>query len=262
MTKRPSLPTAAPDEEERRDSILQDDAFIWPHRPLRSGGADRSTFRFVGRVRAEIFLDARLLAFEAAQVIKLRAAHFSVALDDDGIDGRAVRLEHALDAGAVRNLAHRERGVEAGVLARDAHAFVRLHALAIAFLDLDVDDHRVARAELRQLAGHLRGFELLNEIAHDAHQLMSSSSLSDRVGAPTRFALPANARSVRGEILPATCALPCPLPRAPADPVGATTFVPATACGASGGSPRDRLKAAPAAHRPRRRARDACSADN
>src|SRR5262249_53017287 len=126
-------------------------------RPKADRG-DTSTFRVVGRVRAEVFLDARLLAFEAAQVIELRAAHLAVTLDDDRVDRRAVRLEHALDARAVRDLAHRECRVEARVLARDHDAFVRLHALAVAFLDLDVDDDRVARAELRHLAGPLRGF--------------------------------------------------------------------------------------------------------
>ena len=64
----------------------------------------------------------------------------------------AVGLEHALDAEAVRDLAHGEGGVQAGVLLGDDHAFVGLHALAVAFLDLDVDDDGVAGAEVGQLA--------------------------------------------------------------------------------------------------------------
>src|SRR5690606_34333522 len=95
-------------------------------------------------VAGEVLLDARLLAFQAAQVVQLAGADGATALDLDRVDGRAVRLEHALDAVAVRNLAHGERGVEAGVLLADDHALVGLDALAVAFLDLDVDDDGVA----------------------------------------------------------------------------------------------------------------------
>src|SRR5688500_206454 len=101
-------------------------------------------------VRAEIFLDAGSLAFQATQVVQLRAAHLAATLQHHRLDRRAVRLEHALDAGAVRDLAHGEGRVQARVLARDDHAFVGLHALAVAFLDLHVDDHGVARARPRR----------------------------------------------------------------------------------------------------------------
>src|SRR5690606_12093322 len=70
-------------------------------------------------VAGEVFLDARLLAFQAAQVVQLAGADGAAALDLDRVDGRAVRLEHALDAVAVRDLAHGEGGVEAGVLLAD-----------------------------------------------------------------------------------------------------------------------------------------------
>ena len=93
-----------------------------------------------------------------------------MALDFDRVDDRAVGLEHALDAEAVRDLADGERGVQAAVLLGDDHAFEGLHALAVAFLHLDVDDHRVTGAELRQLALDLLGLELgddrLVELAH------------------------------------------------------------------------------------------------
>ena len=49
------------------------------------------------------------------------------------------------------------------VLLGDDHAFIGLDALAVAFLDLDVDDDGVARAEVRQLALHLFGFEVLQQ---------------------------------------------------------------------------------------------------
>jgi len=123
-----------------------------------------------GRALGQIFGDARLLAFQTTQVVQLGAAHFAATLHGNGIDRRAMRLEDALDAGAVRNLAHGECGVETRVLLRDDDAFVGLHALAVAFFHLDVDHDGVAGAELRQLAGDLGGFELLEEIAHVAHQ--------------------------------------------------------------------------------------------
>src|SRR3546814_13913107 len=61
------------------------------------------------------------------------------------------------------DLAHGEGGVEAGVLLADDHALVGLDALAVAFLDLDVDDDGVAGAEYRQLALRLFGFEFLQQ---------------------------------------------------------------------------------------------------
>src|SRR3546814_5421237 len=77
-------------------------------------------------VAGKVFLDARLLAFQATQVIQLAGADRATALDLDRIDGGAVRLEDALDAIAVRDLAHGEGGVEAGVLLADDHALVGL----------------------------------------------------------------------------------------------------------------------------------------
>src|SRR5579871_5448888 len=129
----------------------------------------RARFLLVAGVLAQVFLDAGRFAFQPTQVVELGTAHFAAALDRDGIDRRAVRLEHALHARAVRDLAHGESRVEAGILLRDAHAFVGLHALAVAFLHLDVDDDRVAGPEFGQLAGHLLGFELLEDV-HDTHR--------------------------------------------------------------------------------------------
>ena len=124
---------------------------------------------FVAGVLAEIFLDARRLAFEVAQVVQLRAAHLAAPLHGHRVDRRTVRLEYALDAGAMRNLAHGERRIQAGILLGDAHAFIGLHALAIAFLDLDVHHDGIAGPEFGQLARDLCGFELLEDV-HDAHR--------------------------------------------------------------------------------------------
>src|SRR5690606_12871940 len=67
----------------------------------------------------QVFLDAGSLAFQATQVVQLAGADLAAALDLDRVDDRAEGLEHALDAVAVRDLAHGERGVQAGVLGGD-----------------------------------------------------------------------------------------------------------------------------------------------
>jgi hypothetical protein len=67
-------------------------------------------------------------------------------------DQRAVQLEGALHAFAAGDLAHDEAAVQAAVALGDDHAFVGLHALARAFDDVHVDDHRVARGEVGDLA--------------------------------------------------------------------------------------------------------------
>src|SRR4029077_7485784 len=53
----------------------------------------------------ELLLDARSLARQIPQVVELRAAHAAAALDGDVTDRGAVRLEDALDALAVGDLA-------------------------------------------------------------------------------------------------------------------------------------------------------------
>src|SRR5690606_6045217 len=87
----------------------------------------------------QVLADAGGLAFQTTQVIELGATDLATTLDLDRFDGRAVALEHALDAGAVRDLAHGEGGVQAAVALGDDHALVGLDALAVAFLHLDVD---------------------------------------------------------------------------------------------------------------------------
>src|SRR5471030_2791456 len=93
--------------------------------------------------------DAARLAAQVAQVIELGAAHDALTDDLDFPDARAIEREHALHAFAEADLAHRERGVHAGILARDAQAFIDLKPLAVAFLHLDVHAERIARLEAR-----------------------------------------------------------------------------------------------------------------
>src|ERR1700738_15571 len=118
---------------------------------------------------SDLFLDPRVLAGQIAQVVELGAAHAAAALDRDLADGRAVGLEHALDPLAVRDLAHRERGVESAVAARDHDALVRLHTLTVAFHHLDLHHHGVAGLEVRDLAGHALLLDFLDYLAHLSH---------------------------------------------------------------------------------------------
>src|ERR1700682_5739519 len=98
--------------------------------------------------------DAGRLAAQIAQVIQLGAAHLAAAHHGDRIDHRRHHREYAFHALAVGNLAHRETLIESAAGAADADAFIGLHAPAVAFDHLDVDDHGVAGSEFRNgLAG-------------------------------------------------------------------------------------------------------------
>src|SRR5262249_2387571 len=105
--------------------------------------------------------DARRLAAAAAQVIELGAAHLAAAHDLDRVDHRRIERKHALHALAIRNLAHGEIFVEPVAGAADAHALVGLHAGALALDHLDVDDHRIARGEIRNVLAGGQLFDLL-----------------------------------------------------------------------------------------------------
>src|SRR5689334_8497573 len=59
--------------------------------------------------------------------------------------------KHALDALAIGDLAHREVLVHSAARAPDAHAFIGLHAAALALDHLDVDAARIAGTEIRHL---------------------------------------------------------------------------------------------------------------
>src|SRR3546814_17632318 len=86
-----------------------------------------------------------------AQIVVLVATDFAATLHGDLGDLRAVGLEHALDAFAMRSLAQSGRGVQAAVALGDDHAFEGLQTFAVAFLDLDLDLNRVARIESREI---------------------------------------------------------------------------------------------------------------
>src|SRR5581483_268332 len=116
--------------------------------------------------RSDLLAYTRGFAGQLTQVIQLGAAHVAFALHFDLGDARAVERKYALDSFAVRYLAHRERGVEAAIAPRDDHALESLETLALAFLHADVYRHGIARAELRNLLGHLTRFDFLQNLAH------------------------------------------------------------------------------------------------
>src|SRR5258705_2774727 len=128
----------------------------------------------------DLLFDARGLAGQFPQVVELRAPHVAAPLHLDLRDRRAVSLEHALHAFAVRHLAHRERGVEAPVALSDHDAFIALHALAVAFLHLHLHENRVARGELGDLARCAACFQIPDDLVHDCD--LTSSSVPVRCG--------------------------------------------------------------------------------
>src|SRR6185369_2543154 len=93
--------------------------------------------------------DAGRLAAQLAQVIQLSATHLAAAHHLDRVDHRRHHREHAFHAFAVGDLADGEALVEPAAGTADADAFIGLHAGALAFDHLDVDDHGVAGAEFR-----------------------------------------------------------------------------------------------------------------
>src|SRR5437762_4626385 len=117
--------------------------------------AARPLGRFLGLLGDQLALgldvlgDAARLAAQVAQVIELGAADRALAHYFDLPDAGTVEREHALDAFAEADLAHRERGIHAGILAADAQALVDLDALAVAFLHFHMHPQRVARLEAR-----------------------------------------------------------------------------------------------------------------
>src|SRR5476651_1570013 len=120
--------------------------------------------------------DTARLAAQVAQVIELGAAYDALTDDLDFPDAGTIEREHALHAFAEADLAHRERGVHARVLAGDAQAFVDLKPLAVAFLHLDVHAERVARFEARHrpLALHLVDRRLADRVRSESTRLNSS----------------------------------------------------------------------------------------
>src|SRR6185437_15172424 len=128
-------------------------------RNVSAGGARLLADGGPGAIR--LLDDAGRLAAQIAQVIQLGATHLAAAHHLDRVDHRRHHREYALDAFAVGNLADRKALVEATAGAADADAFIGLHAGAVAFDHLDVDDQGVAGSEIRNRPRGGQLFELL-----------------------------------------------------------------------------------------------------
>ena len=130
--------------------------------------------------------DTGPLAGAAAQIIELGPADLAAADNLDRFDARAVERKDALDALAVRQLAHGEGRVEAGIAPRDAHALERLDPLAVALDDPDVDPHGVAGAEIRdRLVAGNPGEMFLLDFLDDVHGPTRLSPVAARRIGPT-----------------------------------------------------------------------------
>src|SRR3984885_6114723 len=133
------------------------------HRPEKN---ERKVTRALPAKPLDLFLDARGLAGQVAQVVELGAAHAAAALDGDVADGRAVGLENALHTLPLRGLAHGEGGVQPAIAPGDNPTLVGLHALAVAFDHLHLHHHGVAGPEFRHLARHALPVDFLDYLAH------------------------------------------------------------------------------------------------
>src|SRR5665213_2794030 len=115
-------------------------------------------------------VDAGRLAGQAAQEIELGTAHGAAAHHLDLGDARRIEREDALDTLAVGDLAQREVGIDARILARNAYAFEGLDAFALALDHLDANLERVAGPEFRYgAAGEKLLHAFLVEHLHHVH---------------------------------------------------------------------------------------------
>src|SRR6266853_1510677 len=159
-------------------------------------------------LRFDFLADARALARELAHVIELGAAHVAFSLQLDRIDRRRIGLEGALHALARGHLAHGERGIDAAVPLGDHHALVGLHALALAFDDADVDDHRVARRKLGELLPHALDFlffELLNDVHRFAPSSNSCLNSSSSLRSPSLIPRRSSSSGLLSHVRPSDC---------------------------------------------------------
>src|SRR5690606_35168712 len=113
--------------------------------------------------RAPLFLHARGLAAQLAQVVELGAADLGAPHHLDLVDHRRVQREDPLDSLAERDLAHGERGARAATTDADHDTLEHLDALLLALPHLDVHAHGIARAHRGPL-GQVGLFDGLNRL--------------------------------------------------------------------------------------------------
>src|SRR5690606_19390190 len=119
--------------------------------PVRAAAAHGAT----GRSALRLLADTSGLAAQGSQVVQLGATDAAAAYHRDGLDGRRVHREDALDADPCRDLAHGERLAGTAALPRDAHTLERLKPLLVAFAHANVHTERIPRREVRHVRAKL-----------------------------------------------------------------------------------------------------------
>ena len=121
----------------------------------------------------EFFRNSRRSAGQFAKIIQFCLAHVTATLKLDAVYKRTEGLESSLHTHTVRDLTNGKGRVEAAITLADDDSFEGLQSLAIAFLDLDLDNHCVSGAEFGKLLSHLLGFDLFDDLvfAHLAQLL-------------------------------------------------------------------------------------------
>ncbi len=115
---------------------------------------------------SDFFFYTRRLAAAFAQIVQFRPAHISASLDFDAANRLAVGLKHPLDALTVRNFTHRERRIQSAISLGNDDTFVCLQSLTAALSDANLNDYRIARRKIWNLAFHLFRFQFINDLAH------------------------------------------------------------------------------------------------
>ena len=104
-----------------------------------------------------LFADFCLLAAECAQVVELGATNVTSADELDVVDDRRVDRKLTLDADLERDFANVERLANSVTVTADNHTLENLDSAAITFNNVYVNLHRVADAEVGDVATKRRG---------------------------------------------------------------------------------------------------------
>src|SRR6266581_3588994 len=156
-----------------------------------------------------LLLEARRLAGQLSQVVKLRAPHRRALGNLDLVDARRVEGKGPLHAHAVGDAPHRERGPGPAPALADHHALEGLQALFLTLDDLDGDAHGVARGEAAAI------FLELSRV-HDVNGVHDSSLLTHESPVPGRGSHPASGPVESRPPTSAPRARAPPFPAAPA----------------------------------------------
>src|SRR3954468_16758911 len=128
-----------------------------------TAGPDR-TVSVSARDDVALLLDLGGLAAQLAEVVQLRPADVAAGHDLDLLDDRGVHGEGALDAHAEADLADGEGLADATTLTADDDALEDLDARAVALDHAHVDLHRVAGAEVGDVAAQRVGVECVQGV--------------------------------------------------------------------------------------------------